>query len=231
MRHRVARRRLAIAKPETWTSSAPVGAASPDGTKRRMDGGRNGFTLVEVIVALGLFALIGVAGFSMLSGVLQTQERTESRLRRLSEIQRAVFVVNADLDQLSGQIDGGETRLVFQKTDLGGRPVVVRYDLRSSALFRTVSGPLGERSQPILGGVNLLQWSYRRRGGGWVSTASPPPSAPDLADPVPHGALTPAAGDGGVPAVAAVAMDLRLAGVDDRPVTVRRVVTVPEISP
>ena len=197
-----------------------------------MGEGRNGFTLVEVIVALGLFALIGVAGFSMLSGVLQTQERTESRMRRLSEIQRAVFVVNADLDQLSGQIDGGETQLVFQKTDLGGRPVVVRYDLQSGALFRTVSGPLGERSQPILGGVDLLQWSYRRRGGGWANSASSPPSPPNLADPVPQDTPPPAvAGDAGFPAVAAVAMDLRLAGVDGRSVTVRRVVVVPEILP
>ena len=71
------------------------------GTKGRIARGRNGFTLIEVIIALSLFALIGVAGFSMLSGVLQTQERTDGRLQRLSDIQRAVFVISADLDQLS----------------------------------------------------------------------------------------------------------------------------------
>ena len=197
-------------------------AASASLTRVRMRQPRNGFTLVEVIVALSLFALIGVAGFSMLSGVLQTQEGTEGRLRRMSEIQRAVFVVNADLDQLSGQIDGGETRLVFQKTDLGGRPVVVRYDLNGDRLFRTVSGPFGERTQPILGGVSGLSWSYRRRGEGWTTTA--PVTAPD---PV----AVPGQPEIVVPPVAAVAMDMQLAGIDSRPATLRRVVAVPEIQP
>ena len=96
------------------------------GTKGRIARGRNGFTLIEVIIALSLFALIGVAGFSMLSGVLQTQERTDGRLRRLSDIQRAVFVISADLDQVSGRIEGDGSTLTFQKTDLSGRPVVVR---------------------------------------------------------------------------------------------------------
>lgn len=205
--------------------------AEPDATKRRTGDGRNGFTLVEVIVALGLFALIGVAGFSMLSGVLQTQERTESRLRRLSEIQRAIFLVNTDLDQLSGQIDGGEMQLVFQKTDLGGRPLVVRYDLRSGALFRTVSGPLGERSQPILSEVEQLKWSYRRRGGTWTNIASPALSTPDVAEPSLQGTATPSPSEVSAAAVAAVSMDLLLAGVDSRPVTVRQVVIVPEIVP
>ena len=186
---------------------------------------RNGFTLVEVIVALGLFALIGVAGFSMLSGVLQTQEGAEGRLRRMSEIQRAVFVVNADLEQLSGQIDGVETGLTFQKSDLAGRPVVVRYDLSGDRLLRTVSGPTGERTQAILAGVSDVRWSYRRRGEAWRTTA--PITMRDPNAPAPAPGETKIV----IPPVAAVAMDLQLAGVDDHAVTLRRVVAVPEIQP
>ena len=196
------------------------------GTKGRIARGRNGFTLIEVIIALALFALIGVAGFSMLSGVLQTQERTDGRLQRLSDIQRAVFVISADLDQISGRIDGDGSTLTFQKTDLSGRPVVVvRYALRDAQLFRTVSGPLGERDQAILNGVRSLGWTYRRRGLGW-SPSPPPPPAP--VDPLaPPGFVPPPP----PPPVQAVAMDLRLLGVDGREATLRRVIRTPELTP
>ena len=196
------------------------------GTKGRIARGRNGFTLIEVIIALSLFALIGVAGFSMLSGVLQTQERTDGRLQRLSDIQRAVFVISADLDQVSGRIDGDGSTLTFQKTDLSGRPVVVvRYALRDAQLFRTVSGPLGERDQAILNGVRSLGWTYRRRGLGW-SPSPPPPPAP--VDPLaPPGFVPPPP----PPPVQAVAMDLRLLGVDGREATLRRVIRTPELAP
>ncbi|QYF85955.1 hypothetical protein KY493_08740 [Brevundimonas sp. PAMC22021] len=178
-----------------------------------------------MIIALSLFALIGVAGFSMLSGVLQTQERTDGRLRRLSDIQRAVFVISADLDQVSGRIDGDGSSLTFQKTDLSGRPVVVRYALRGPELFRTVSGPLGERDQTILSGVQSLSWTYHQRGLGW-SPSPPPPPAP--VDPLALPGFVPPPPP---PPIQAVAMDLRLLGVDGREATLRRVIRTPELAP
>ena len=195
------------------------------GTKGRIARGRNGFTLIEVIIALSLFALIGVAGFSMLSGELQTQERTDGRLQRLSDIQRAVFVISADLDQVSGRIEGDGSSLTFQKTDLSGRPVVVRYGLRGPQLFRTVSGPLGERDQTILNGVQSLSWTYHQRGLGWSPTPPPPPTPVDPL--APPGLVPPPP----PPPVQAVAMDLRLLGVDGREATLRRVIRTPELAP
>lgn len=191
---------------------------------RRMRRSRDGFTLVEVIVALALFALIGVAGFSMLSGVLQTQEQTDGRLGRLAEIQTAVFVITTDLDQLGSQIDGGPGVLVFQKIDASGQPIVVRYELLDDGLVRTLSGARSERSQLILPGVQSLGWTYFRRGEGWSNraapqTAPPPAPAPVLAAAPPQ------------PPVSAVAMDLNLTGVDGRAVNLRRVVIVPEVQP
>ena len=183
---------------------------------------RAGFTLIEVIVALGLFALIALAGFSLLRAVLDTQARTEQRLRRLSEIQRALFVVASDLDQVSGRIEGGADAIVFQKTDASGRPFVVRYGRAGDELTRTVSGPMGERAQPLLKGVTSAQWSFRLTGLGWAPATVPDLPAvvgsPDLAG------LTP-------PAVRAVALDLTVTGPDGRPATVRRLIATPEIIP
>lgn len=173
-------------------------------------------------MALGLFALIALAGFSLLRTVLDTQAKTEQRLRRLSEIQRALFVVASDLDQVSGRIEGGADTLVFQKTDAEGRPFVVRYGRAGDTLTRTVSGPMGERAQPLLKGVTAAQWTFRLTGLGWV-----PATMPDLPAvmPSPDVILPP------LPAVRAVALDLTLIGPDGRPATVRRLIATPEIAP
>ena len=42
-----------------------------------------GLTLVEVLVALALFSLIGLAGFTMLDNILRVQSGTQGRLERL----------------------------------------------------------------------------------------------------------------------------------------------------
>ena len=99
------------------------------------------------MIALALFALIAVAGFTLLDSVLRTQSATETRLARLAEVQRAMLVVSTDLDQITGALAGGGTSLSLQKDDLAGGRVVVRYDLAGATLTRTVSGPRGERTR------------------------------------------------------------------------------------
>lgn len=171
---------------------------------------------------MGLFALIALAGFSLLQTVLDTQQRTEDRLRRLSDIQRALFVVASDLDQVSGRIEGGADTIVFQKADAVGRPFVVSYGRSGDTLTRTVSGPMGERVQPLLRGVSSAQWSYRLAGVGWTRVTAPPlpdvVATPDLIMPTP-------------PAVRAVALDLTVVGPGRQAATVRRVIATPEIAP
>lgn len=169
-------------------------------------------------MALGLFSLIALAGFALLRAVLDAQTRTEARLERLSEIQRALFVVTADLDQVSGRIDGTPDAIAFQKTDASGRPHLIGYAVQGDALVRTVAGPAGQRTQTVLRGVGAARWSYRLTGLGWG-----PISALPVAEAA--GAEIPQ------PIVRAVALDVALIGPDGRPTEVRRVVAVPEIAP
>ena len=68
-----------------------------------------------MLIALGLFALIGVAGFTLLNSVLRTQDATDTRLGRMAEIQRAMLVVSSDLDQITGSLGGGGSSLSLQK--------------------------------------------------------------------------------------------------------------------
>ncbi|WGM30524.1 prepilin-type N-terminal cleavage/methylation domain-containing protein [Brevundimonas sp. NIBR11] len=192
---------------------------------------RKGFTLIEVLLALGLFALIGVAGFILLNSVLRTQDATDTRLGRLAEIQRAMLVVSSDLDQITGSLGGGATSLSLQKADISGNVVNVRYDLAGDAMTRTVTGPGGERVQTLLTQVSAVRWTFHRRRGDWLETwpqpmasALPPVPNPDGTRPV----TEPMPDEG----VTAVALDLTLNGVDGQPTaTLRRVASVPLMVP
>jgi general secretion pathway protein J len=62
--------------------------------------GRNdGFTLVELLVALTIFAMLAATGVTLLSFSVRTQEAAGERLDRLAEIRRAGALLTSDLAQ------------------------------------------------------------------------------------------------------------------------------------
>lgn len=153
--------------------------------------GRNGFTLIEVMIALGLFALISVAGIGLVEAVIGVQERTRTRLDRIAEIRRAEFVIGLDLDQIEATgFSGTATGLTFRRHGLGPTgSSQVRYALSGTDLARQV----GEaRPQPLLKGIAALGFRYYadRR---WSST---PPRAGQLPQAIAVEARLPAGTDG-----------------------------------
>lgn len=121
--------------------------------------GEDGFTLIEVMISLVLFALIAVAGFTLVDGILGVQGRTEKRLDRLADIQRALFVVTSDLEQVTrGPIAGGGAEARFNRVapGVGGAPVEIRYQVAGGVLVRQV-GPV---PQPLLTGVQGARWRF-----------------------------------------------------------------------
>jgi general secretion pathway protein J len=59
-----------------------------------------GFTLVELLVAIAIFALIGMASYRVLSSVMQTNERLTVRVEQLRLLNRAFWVLQQDVEQL-----------------------------------------------------------------------------------------------------------------------------------
>lgn len=59
----------------------------------------NGFTLVEMLIALSIFALLSIAGVSLLSFSIDSRQRTAERLDTLASITRARSLLSADLAQ------------------------------------------------------------------------------------------------------------------------------------
>ncbi|PKP91240.1 MAG: prepilin-type cleavage/methylation domain-containing protein [Alphaproteobacteria bacterium HGW-Alphaproteobacteria-16] len=132
--------------------------------------GEEGFTLLELIISLGLFALIAVAGLGLLDSVLNVQGRTDTRLARLSDLQRAMFVVQSDLDQVTrGDMAGGGADLSLTRVaaGLGGPPVAVTYAIDGGSLIRTAP-----QRQTVLTGVQGAAWRFRD-GNVWVDRWPP----------------------------------------------------------
>ncbi len=165
-----------------------------------------GFTLIELMISLGLFALIAVAGLALVDGILRVNGRTEARLDRLAALQRTMFVLSSDLDQLaSGPIEGQADRLAFVRSTpgTGGTATQVRYALAGGTLVRAAPAP-----QLLLPGVVTARWRFW--DGDWFDRW--PVDASDEAK-------------GRWPR--AIALDMQAAGPGGAPVTLHRVVTLP----
>lgn len=138
--------------------------------------------MIEVVISLALFALIAMAGLALVEALMSIQQRTEGRLDRLAELQRAMYVLDNDLSQAAaGPIRGDSAILSFHRplAAEGGLPVRVRYQLGAGTLLRGLRGrglPMGE--QRVLQGVGSLRWSYYAPRTGWVDRWPP---APELA--------------------------------------------------
>lgn len=60
---------------------------------------RAGFTLLELLVAMAIFALLSVMAYAGLSTVLTANQVLEAHMERLSEIQRSVTFLSRDIRQ------------------------------------------------------------------------------------------------------------------------------------
>lgn len=70
---------------------------------------RGGFTLVEVLIAVAIFAVLAAAGVLVLTRTLDTREVVHERSERLAELQRMRALLRADLGQAAPRRTRGAT--------------------------------------------------------------------------------------------------------------------------
>jgi len=61
---------------------------------------QSGFTLIEVIIAMSIFAIVSLLAYTGLHSVITTKSHTEGSLERLRELQMTVLSLSGDMQQL-----------------------------------------------------------------------------------------------------------------------------------
>ncbi len=137
--------------------------------------GAAGFTLIEMLIALALFALISLAGVSLVDTVLGVQQRVEGRAERLAEVQRAVYLITADFEQLTmGPVRDEDGVQIGRASAAGSYPVTYRF--ADGALLRRT----GESERVLLPAIASVNWRFLH-DGAWTSEATVPAAAPPVA--------------------------------------------------
>jgi general secretion pathway protein J len=175
---------------------------------------RNGFTLVEMLVALGIFALLAAAGVGVLRSSVNVQGAVDTRLTAMSGLARLNAMLSNDLGQAvdrpsrapSGQrpaFVGDESGMAFVsggRANIDGAPrsELQRIEWRSASGtlqrkgFTAVDGNDEGIASPLARDIRKAAFRYRLIDGSWnpsfTSTMQQPlPTAVELT-------MTPSAG-------------------------------------
>jgi general secretion pathway protein J len=135
------------------------------------DAREDGFTLIEIMISLALFALISMAGIALVDAVIRVEERTAGRLERLGQFQRALFLISRDLEQMAlGSLEQVEGGVQFQRqgSTIYEPPRPIGYAFRDGSLFRRAGA-----DQLLVDRIADVRWSFFFPGRGWQSALPP----------------------------------------------------------
>jgi len=171
---------------------------APASAGARYRDGQRGFTLVEMLIALSIFATIAAMGVSLLRSSVDTQDAVQARLKAMGGINRLRAVMANDLAQAlprptrgpSGEAVpaflGSSTGFAFVhagavNVDGGPRPGIERVG------YALMAGEWRRATQPMLDGTPLgagdrlvgdvagVAVRYRGADGSWSTTWSSDP--------------------------------------------------------
>ncbi|RDV06336.1 type II secretion system protein GspJ [Sphingorhabdus pulchriflava] len=152
---------------------------------------RNGFTLVEMLVALFVFGLISAAGVTMLRTTADSQIQLRDKLGERATLSRLSNLIEADLAQAvprPARIEGGSSRPAFESGDgqlftfsrigaapdaVSAQPTLARiaYRFDGGKLVRSASthadGARGGNDAVLIDGLRQATIRLREANGGW----------------------------------------------------------------
>jgi len=166
---------------------------------------QRGFTLLEVLIAIVITALIGLGTSQLLSGTIKAQEITQKNSERFDQIQKAILLLSRDIQQINTRairdeygdfqpaLTNRNSLYVFELTRSGWRnPMAderselqrVSYELVDGELLRHYWQVL-DRSQDsesvfqtLLTGIDKISLRFMTENSQWADTW-PPEQDPD----------------------------------------------------
>jgi len=138
---------------------------------------QRGFTLLEIMIALTIFAVISTLAWQILDGAMRTSNATDRSATRLNQIQRAWSLLERDFFQLQARAPRNEPE-VFRQDDnaielttlngVSGNVQLerVRWRFEDHRLWRdvwpTIDSPAGVKPEevPIVAEVKSVQWRF-----------------------------------------------------------------------
>ena len=136
-----------------------------------MPGNRNGFTLVEMMVALFIFAMLSVAGVIMLRTAVDGDEITAKNLGQMAEMQRFVSLMEADLSQAlprASRDESGDRVAAFSSETGGPEAAFLKFTRGGQSNINGEARSNLERLEYRLTDGNLERWRYRMTDGGSI---------------------------------------------------------------
>ena len=160
-------------------------------TSQRLE---SGFTLLEVLLAIGITAMIGLGSWQILNSAIRASESTQVRLQELNTLQKTMLILSRDLRQIVARSIRDEygdyqpaltTKNEFYAVEFsrnGWRNPMddprsniqrVAYELTDNKLVRHYWNVL-DRSQDtesisreLISGVIAISFSFMKVEGGW----------------------------------------------------------------
>lgn len=125
-----------------------------------------GVTLVEMLVALVLFALVGIASFVSLDAIIRTRDRTEGRLEQMARYDRALLLFTRDVIQSDPRTISVEDGRLSLSTPDG---LSLTWDLQAAGVRRSAAQPGASPyiTQLLLDQISALRFRVLRDDLTW----------------------------------------------------------------
>jgi general secretion pathway protein J len=153
----------------------------------------HGFTLIEMLIALAIFAMIAAAGVLLLRGSIDTQLQMAARLDEGSAMIRLRALLGSELASAQprvgrgpageerGAMQGAADSLRFTHASAGDPGAAalrsVRYSVENGALVRRSTRALDGATEGavaiLIRQIESAQWRYRDATGAWSNSWSP----------------------------------------------------------